>query len=53
MYKDGFKTITNVDISNVVVSAMQQKYADCGGMTCIYLRKVRRGGGENEEKQYI
>jgi len=32
MYNDGYKTITNIDISNVVVDAMSQKYANLAGM---------------------
>jgi len=33
MYEDGYQKITNVDISNVVVKAMQEKYRDKPGMT--------------------
>jgi len=34
MYKDGFKEITNIDISSVIVNLMQQKYsADFPGLT--------------------
>ncbi len=35
MYKDGIKSITNIDISHVVVRTMQTKYADYSGLTCI------------------
>jgi len=33
MYNDGFKAITNIDISPVVTEAMQQKYGGLIGMT--------------------
>mmetsp|Transcript_121930 Transcript_121930/g.352132 ORF Transcript_121930/g.352132 Transcript_121930/m.352132 type:complete len:210 (+) Transcript_121930:41-670(+) len=33
MYEDGFTNITNVDISQVVTKAMQEKYRDKPGMT--------------------
>lgn len=35
MYKDGIQSITNVDISHVVITAMQQKHASLDKMTCI------------------
>jgi len=33
MYEEGFKNITNIDISNVVTKAMSEKYQDKPGMT--------------------
>ena len=33
MYKDGFKNITNIDVSNSVILSMQDKYADKKDMT--------------------
>jgi len=33
MHKDGFKNITNIDISNAVIKAMEQKSKDHEGMT--------------------
>jgi len=33
MYKDGYKNITNIDISGVVIKAMEQKHKDYSGMT--------------------
>merc|ERR1719167_592509 len=35
MYEEGFNNITNVDISNVVIKAMQDKYRDKPGMTYV------------------
>jgi len=33
MYDEGYQNITNIDISDVVVKAMQEKYGDKPGMT--------------------
>jgi len=33
MYKEGFKNITNIDISNVVIKAMEQRNKEYEGMT--------------------
>mmetsp|Transcript_58338 Transcript_58338/g.162584 ORF Transcript_58338/g.162584 Transcript_58338/m.162584 type:complete len:212 (+) Transcript_58338:89-724(+) len=33
MYEEGYQNITNIDISNIVVKAMQEKYRDRAGMT--------------------
>ena len=30
MFDDGYQNITNIDISNIVVKAMQEKYKDKG-----------------------
>eukprot|EP00792_Barthelona_sp_PAP020_P005964 TRINITY_DN2863_c1_g1_i3.p1 TRINITY_DN2863_c1_g1~~TRINITY_DN2863_c1_g1_i3.p1 ORF type:complete len:215 (+),score=58.76 TRINITY_DN2863_c1_g1_i3:45-689(+) len=32
MYEDGYKNITNIDISEVCVNSMKQRYADLAGM---------------------
>mmetsp|Transcript_113955 Transcript_113955/g.317341 ORF Transcript_113955/g.317341 Transcript_113955/m.317341 type:complete len:212 (-) Transcript_113955:245-880(-) len=37
MYEEGFHNITNIDISMVVIKAMQEKYRDKPGMTYIQM----------------
>merc|ERR1712093_206756 len=37
MYEEGYQNITNIDISNVVIKAMQEKYKDKTGMTYVQM----------------
>merc|ERR1712066_931736 len=37
MYEEGFHNITNIDISMVVIKAMQEKYNDKPGMTYVQM----------------
>eukprot|EP00929_Paragymnodinium_shiwhaense_P036350 TRINITY_DN19493_c0_g1_i1.p1 TRINITY_DN19493_c0_g1~~TRINITY_DN19493_c0_g1_i1.p1 ORF type:complete len:235 (-),score=56.06 TRINITY_DN19493_c0_g1_i1:343-969(-) len=37
MYEEGYQQITNIDISNVVVKAMQEKYRDKPGMSYVQM----------------
>lgn len=34
MVHDGYEDVFNIDISSVVIEAMQKKYSDCPQMKC-------------------
>jgi len=50
MYEEGFHNVTNIDISMVVIKAMQEKYRDKPGMT--YTQMDARAMTEFEDQHF-